>query len=215
VPYSHALNETEADALNELINIGVNRAAGALRELVNEQVHLSVPSVALMTRPQVITALTALAEGAMVAVRETFSGEMRGDALLVFPRSDTMNLVAAVVSRDADVPTDMESFEDEALAETGNIILSNCLSTIANILQHNVRISLPSIIRGTGEGVMKAISGFADEVILYQHVHFLIKTRAIRGAIVMIMDVESLNVLKRLIHEFIERATGAGIRLPS
>ena len=37
------LDELELDALTELVNIGVNRAAASLRDMVGEQVVLSVP----------------------------------------------------------------------------------------------------------------------------------------------------------------------------
>ena len=37
------LTELELDALTEMVNIGVNRAAASLREMVGEQVLLSVP----------------------------------------------------------------------------------------------------------------------------------------------------------------------------
>jgi chemotaxis protein CheC len=39
------LSELELDALTELVNLGVSRAASNLSEMVTEQVHLSVPSV--------------------------------------------------------------------------------------------------------------------------------------------------------------------------
>ena len=42
------LNELELDALTELVNLGVSKAALSLREMVGEQVLLSVPSVDLI-----------------------------------------------------------------------------------------------------------------------------------------------------------------------
>jgi CheY-specific phosphatase CheX len=46
----HRLEELEQDALTELVNIGVSRAASNLRKMVGEQVLLSVPSVEVVTR---------------------------------------------------------------------------------------------------------------------------------------------------------------------
>ena len=42
----------ELDALTELANIGVSRAAANLREMVGQQVLLSVPAVAVSRKPQ-------------------------------------------------------------------------------------------------------------------------------------------------------------------
>jgi hypothetical protein len=46
------LSELEQDALNELVNMGVARAASSLRQMVGEQVLLSVPAVKIVTRHQ-------------------------------------------------------------------------------------------------------------------------------------------------------------------
>ena len=43
-PPSVALDEMERDALTELINIGVSRAAANLRTMINNEVLLSVPA---------------------------------------------------------------------------------------------------------------------------------------------------------------------------
>ena len=48
------LNELELDALTELVNLGVSRAALSLREMAGEQVLLSVPSVDLIPRARAI-----------------------------------------------------------------------------------------------------------------------------------------------------------------
>jgi chemotaxis protein CheC len=213
LPYSQLLTEIELDALNELINMGVSRAAGALRELVGEQVHLSVPRVSLLTRGQAIDALTALADDGLVSVYENFQGSFSGHALLVFPLSKSLDLVAAVMAREsAATAVDVQSWEEEALAETGNIILTSCLSTIANLLQQHVEISPPSIVKGTGETLLEAIAPRQNEVILYQDINFTLKRRDLRGAIVMLMDVASIKVLRTLIKDFIDRAMGAGAK---
>ena len=44
------LTEIEQDALAEIANMGVSRAASSLRQMVGEQVLLSVPSVRIVTR---------------------------------------------------------------------------------------------------------------------------------------------------------------------
>src|SRR5207342_1211277 len=44
------LSELEHDALTELVNIGVSRAASSLRTMVGRQVLLSVPSVEVVSR---------------------------------------------------------------------------------------------------------------------------------------------------------------------
>ena len=44
------LSDLELDALTELVNLGVSNAAFSLREMVHEEVVLSVPKVQIVTR---------------------------------------------------------------------------------------------------------------------------------------------------------------------
>ena len=44
------LSEIEQDALAEIANMGVSRAAASLRQMVGEQVLLSVPAVNIVSR---------------------------------------------------------------------------------------------------------------------------------------------------------------------
>jgi chemotaxis protein CheC len=62
------LDELELDALTELVNIGVSRAATSLREMVGEQVLLSVPHVALVSRQRAVEILVEREDGKLVAV---------------------------------------------------------------------------------------------------------------------------------------------------
>ena len=53
----------------------------------------------------------------------------------------------AVVGRELPLE-DIVDLEDEALAETGNIILNSWVATIANLLKSGLKMSLPVVIRG-------------------------------------------------------------------
>jgi chemotaxis protein CheC len=80
-----ALSELQLDALTELVNLGVSRAAGNLAVMVREEVVLTVPRVALMTRRDAVRTLDLRDSRKLVAVHLTFVGEVVGRALLIFP----------------------------------------------------------------------------------------------------------------------------------
>ena len=71
-----ALDELELDALTELVNIGVSRAAASLREMVGEQVMLSVPSVAIVTRDRRREIIGEREASRLVAVHQVFEGDI-------------------------------------------------------------------------------------------------------------------------------------------
>jgi chemotaxis protein CheC len=68
------LSELQLDALTELVNIGVSRAAASLRDMVGAQVHLSVPTVSLETRARAIAILGEREISNLVAVHQVSRG---------------------------------------------------------------------------------------------------------------------------------------------
>lgn len=202
------LDDLERDALTELVNIGVSRAAANLRKMVGEQVLLSVPAVEVVTREGATTLIRERESGELVAVRQDFDGVFSGRALLIFPQSNSMALVHAVTGG-ALSAADAADMEDEALAETGNVVLNSCLATMANMLQRPLTMSLPEVIRGDGSKLFHLAPEAADGgVVLFLYINFAINDRDIRGYIAMLMDLPSLQALKGLIADFIERVVG-------
>jgi chemotaxis protein CheC len=202
------LEELEQDALTELVNIGVSRAASNLRKMVGEQVLLSVPAVEVVTRAGAAVLIRERESGELVAVRQDFEGVFSGRALLIFPEANSMALVHAVTGG-ALSATEAADMENEALAETGNVVLNSCLATMANMLQRPLTMSLPQVLRGNGSHLFDLSDKNADGgVVLFLYINFAINDRDIRGYIAMLMDLPSLQALKSLISDFIERVAG-------
>ena len=200
---SIALSDLERDALTELANIGVSRAAANLRKMVGEQVLLSVPSVEVVSRSTAATLIGERESDPLVAVRQDFSGAFSGRALLIFPQANSLDLLRAVLGADLDAH-EIAALEDEALAETGNIILNGCLATIANMLQQSLNMSLPEVVRGDGSHLFEVVlPPGIDGLVLFLYINFSVRDRDIRGYIAMLMDLPSLESLRRLINEFI------------
>ncbi|SDB73085.1 chemotaxis protein CheX [Belnapia rosea] len=203
-----ALSDLEHDALTELVNLGVSRSALNLREMVGAQVLLSVPTITLVNRDRAIEILARTEPSKLVAVHQIFEGAIAGRVLLIFPDTQSLELVRAV-SGDELPLDDIIELEQEALAETGNIILNGCLATIANLLQRSLKMSLPEILRGDGSEFFNLMPlPEAGDVVMFLYVNFAVRERDIRGYIVMLMDLPSLAALKSLLSEFIERTTG-------
>ena len=202
-PKTIVLTELERDALAELANIGVSRAAASLRKMVGQQVLLSVPSVEVVSK-KTASALVAEREGDnLVAVQQEFVGAFSGRALLIFPQAKSLELIRAIVGPEVAM-ADAKDIEEEALAETGNIILNGCLATMGNILHQSLTVSLPQVLRGTGAHLFHVSERSEDDgLVLFLYINFSILDLDIRGYIAMLMDLPSLENLKLLLSEFI------------
>lgn len=198
------LGDLERDALAELSNIAMARAANSMRQMVEHQVLLSVPSVDIVSKEEATQIIAKPNNQSLVAVRQDFSGPFSGRALLIFPEANSLELVRAVVKGELPLE-DIGSLEDEALAETGNIILNSWIATIANLLKQTLKMSLPVVVRGDSRVMFR--SDEAQTLVLFLRITFEISKKEIRGYVALLMDIPSIDELRSLIHDYIKGVT--------
>lgn len=197
------LNDIERDALAELSNIAMAKAANSLRQMVQHEVLLSVPSVEILTNLAASQLVAKPDNPKLVAVRQDFQGAFSGRALLIFPERNSLELVRAVVGSQLPLE-DIVDLEDEALAETGNIILNSWIATIANLLKSALKISLPAVIRGDSHHLFASTT---SSFVLFLHIKFDIRQKEIHGYVALLMDIPSLDELRALIAGFVKDVT--------
>lgn len=198
------LTELERDALGEVSNIAMARAANSLRQMVEHEVLLSVPAVEILSQDQATQLVAKPDNPNLVAVRQDFSGAFAGRALLIFPEANSLELVRAVVGRQLPLE-DIVDLEDEALAETGNILLNSWVATIANLLKRGLRMSLPVVVRGSRH--MFETGETPERLVLFLHIRFEISKKEIRGYVALLMDIPSMDELRLLIADFVSSVT--------
>ncbi len=207
-PEDLVLTDLERDALTEIVNIGVSRAASSLRKLMTDQVLLSVPSIEVVSQKRAARLISEREASDLVAVKQDFEGAFCGRALLIFPETNSLELVRAVTGGEMSAQEVIE-IEEEALAETGNIILNSCLATMANMLRQSLTIALPEVLRGSGSSLFGGDDTDDDGgLVLFLYIDFNVRSRDIRGYIAMIMDLPSLVTVKDLLGDFIARVVG-------
>jgi len=199
------LTDLESDALAELANVAMARASVSLRTMIQHEVLLSVPNVEILAPKEAIARVAKPGNPNLVAVRQDFSGVFSGRALLIFPEASSLELVRVVVGRQLALE-DIVDLEDEALAETGNIILNSWVATIANLLKKNLKMSLPVVIRRDQSHIFESVSP-RESFILFLHIKFDISQQQIRGYVALMMDVPSVAELRSLIADYVVSLT--------
>lgn len=83
MPESFELSELETDLLVELFNIGVGRAADSLSRMVNQEVHLSVPSVEFCSVEKMAEFLGG--DTIICSVSQKMTASFNAKTMLLFP----------------------------------------------------------------------------------------------------------------------------------
>jgi chemotaxis protein CheC len=197
------LTDLERDALTEIINIGVSRAARNLGRMIKDQVHLSIPRTEIMTRDQAVGWLSDRENSNLIAVGQNFRGSFSGQALLIFPETNSLELVRIILD-DSLTLEEIVNLEQEALAEVGNVVLNGCLVVMANLLKQALDMSLPRVMRGSSQVVLLSASeSDPGEIVLFLTIEFSVRARNINGYIALLMDFPSLSTVKVLIGDYI------------
>ncbi len=193
------LTERQRDAISELINIAFSRTGSALSELTGQRVILNAPEVSIHPTKELPTALSKFMPGEVASIHQVFGGPVAGDALLLLNHDGAVQLTDLLT--DGHVPTNrLDESAREVLTEVGNILLNACLGMFGNLLDVHVSFSVPRLHLETLDELLGSISAAAGEprYALVVYTAFQLRDSAVRGFLVMVLSVTSLD---RLIQE--------------
>jgi chemotaxis protein CheC len=194
-----SLTPDQEDALKEIINIGIGRAAAALSELIGLRIELAVPNVWLcrledLGRVGVIPG----AEGSCIVIAQDYEGLISGRAALVFPRTSGLQLSQLLAN--VENPTDELDLElSGILTEVANIVLNGVLGSLANVLDTNLTFSLPWFSGEQSEAVLPALVGsrfhVAPQTLVIADAHFQVRQRAISCVLLLVFQVGAIEAV--------------------
>lgn len=184
----------QIDALTELINIGVGRAAGVLNQILEAHVHLQVPSLKIFPQSQIEQVLHNVVTSPLSIVSLVFKGSFSGTALLAFPPESVSNLVSIVAGEDSEIP-DLDSIRVEALSEIGNIVLNGVMGSVSNVLKKRLVYSIPVYVEDTIEHLLREDGMEADSTIILAKTELTIKKLQINGDFILLFRVDLFRAL--------------------
>ena len=196
------LSDIQHDALVEIFNISIGRAAAAMSSIVNEEITLAVPSFRFMTVRAAAEELSAGEGRRICGVTQTYKGTFDAEAILMFPEERSLEIVRMMVGESFPL-NELSELEQEAMSEIGNIILNACIGTIANIVGGKFTSSLPMFRLGTSSEILHADEKGADDFVLFIFIDFIMEKRAIHGYVAFLMNVPSIAGLLQSVDRFI------------
>ncbi len=194
------LTDDEIDALKELVNIGVGRAASMLNEMVDSRIFLKIPSIQVLNATDLQQELTKKFNNhCFAAVTQSFTGSFCGTAELVFPTESASKLVAVLTGEKQGSP-DLDAVKIGTLTEIGNIVINSVMGSISNVLKQYMNYALPVYLEDTVENLLRS-NNVSNSTILLASARFTIEELEIIGDIVLIFEVNSFEVLLAAINQ--------------
>jgi len=203
--------ELQQDAIVELVNMGIGKAAEALSQIIHDEVHLSVPHIEFVHHDDLLEYMRKIDNQTPSAVMQTFTGDFSGSATLIFPGSSGMSLVRQMLQGTIN-PEGMEELEEEALTEIGNIILNACFGQLGNLLSTDLDGALPSYLRSSAEEILDQTEMAAhvadDGQTMLLQVDFSLNDNETKGFVMFTMNVDSLVTFRDKVDLYLNKIFG-------
>lgn len=197
------LSELQRDALGELFNIGVGRAASALSQIVNDEVELSAPSITLTTPDKVAETLLGSDFHEISMVTLDFSGPFDAKSMLIFPERKALAIIGSMLEVCLS-PEELAEFEQEAMCEIGNIILNACISALADLFEVEFEGGLPVHHFSDIRAITRLSNGDEDMILLLE-IDLILRQHHIDGRLLFLLSVSSLTQLLAHVDAFLAR----------
>lgn len=189
------------DALSELVNVGVGRAAAALSSMVKERIELSVPKIMTIPFQELNFHLgleQALSEEPQISiVQQDFGGKVGGTASILFPLASARKLVA-LLTDGALGAEELDLEMEAALTEVGNILINGVMGTIGNITGMEITFHLPEYLKGSTSDLEQS---FQNRYLMLAMVLIAISGQEIRGHLILLFDLPSMDSLQAFVEQ--------------
>jgi len=191
------------DALTELFNIGLHRAAASLSELTGQRILVELPRLWVCRIEETHLRLRQLIEGELATVHQIFMGSMTGDAILVLEYEAASRLAALLTHGEIAADGRLDQSAREVLTEVGNVILSSCLSAFGDMLRVSVTFSVPRIHVESLEGMLRSLKVESEELhyTLLAATRFQLTEGEVGGYLLIAVGIASLELISKSLAE--------------
>ena len=186
--------DEQLDALKEIVNIGMGKAASILNGMLEAHIELEVPSIIMFDPENPGEELADVNHDGLSSVQLDFYGPFSGSSALVFPPESVEELVTALTGEEPD----SEGFEEAtsgALNEVGNILINAVMGSIANLLTAEIDFSPPNYKKGSFADLIKLKDLKGDLAFLLIRADFKVQEPQISGNVFLVFELGSFTEL--------------------
>jgi chemotaxis protein CheC len=199
------LSVVQADAMQELGNIGAAHAATTLSTMLSSTVSMSVPAIKAVDLAELGNYIGD--ESAAMVVFE-LQGEIQHGGYIIFyiTRESAMRLTNTMLGM-TDTERDFNEMDQSALLEVGNIMVSAFLDATAELLGFIMLPSPPALsidmAHAAMESLIAQLGEEVDEVLLFS-TELICAEHKIDSDIIMLPEISTLKRITVLLEEMMK-----------
>jgi chemotaxis protein CheC len=192
----------EIDALKEMGNVTTGNAATSLSKLINKNVGMNIPDSRFVPIGQFTYAIGG-PERIVATSYLQLSGDLKGEALFIFPVQGALELVDIMMGRPVGGTKVMDDMDLSAFKEMSNILTGAFLNSISKMLDVTILPSIPHVATDMAQSlvdfILIKVSRHADEI-------FCVTTKIdveghhVNGDFLILFDQASLKTMIEIMH---------------
>lgn len=191
------LSSIQLDALKEIGNVGAGNSATALSQLINRKIDMTVPQIAIMPLgdvPDVVGGPDVMVAGVYLRV----FGPAPSSILFLLPRDSAFYLVDMLMGREQGYTTTLDSMDESALMEIGNILAGAYLNALSHFTKLTLLPSIPALAMDMAGAILSVILiqlGEMGDHALVIETEFTTEKDGVKGHFFLIPDPGSLGTI--------------------
>lgn len=190
------------DVLAESLNLGLGHVIDELAEISNSKIQLHVPEVNMVPKTQLMQEVEAQDhEGISIFVRQEFSGDIDGEALLYFSETESLKLLNALLTDEDANLIKFAATEQEMLLDLTNVAVSGVIYALSQVLGLSLITQLPECEYGKFTSIETQSTMFKDseDMVLFLTISFTVVEKDSKAQLMFFQPKSNLEKLYDII----------------
>lgn len=196
-------NKSQQQAFEEILNIGLGRAAVTLSKIVGREVMFAASGIHVsnINTGQALDVVKKTGADNWVSVSQTVGGDFDAVALMVMSNENALATMRAI-SDEATVNDFARDYDADAFSEIASVVLTASMSAMVNMLDLSLESYQPVHHFGDCESVMLDSPVLPIKVLIA--LDMIIANRKVNGYMSLSLTPKSLQSMVQLLNQYLE-----------
>ncbi len=196
-------NKSQQEAFEEILNIGLGRAAVTLSKILNQEVMFAASGIQVsnINTGQALDLVKRTGGENWVSVSQTIGGDFDAVSLLVLSNENALVMMRGI-TQDATVNDFARDYDPDVLSEIASVVLTASMSAMVNMLDLSLESYQPVHHYGDCESVMLDSPVLPVKVLIA--LEMIIAGRKVNGFMTLSLSHKSLQAMVQYLNQYLE-----------